>query len=412
LETVNAALDRVSSSIPTLARAAVRQVEHEAPGRTLPLASAQVLEVALARAGVSLLGSVDDRFGDAVIRDGWGGLWRAAEIAAETFGHAFNGMSTCLWTALLAQVDQPGKLHLLERATQYMTAGNVILEQILKSVNGSCGPSCASSGMTSLKERRRYVIARLLRGEDAPETLRGNDIPVASGYIVLALPTRELFSSGRPQLQDDWFTVRQNSAMLVLVPAPETGPRRRPDEIAHAEEAFERLRLDCPAGLAFAHTIKEMPNAVSDAQEVLTTLTKLGCATSGLYRLDDILFEATLCRSPEFAARLAGKLTPVVTHTPYLLDTLEAFLDSDCERRELARRLFIHPNTLNYRLKRIWELTGLSLTRVSDLCVLKASLVALRIIQESDEELGGVAAAAPHRVRSPVGTDPPRARAV
>lgn len=107
---------------------------------------------------------------------------------------------------------------------------------------------------------------------------------------------------------------------------------------------------------------------------------RLGWHEPGLYELDDVLLEAALCRSHELAVRLAGELRLVATRNPYLLDTLAAFLDSDCERRQLARQLFIHPNTLNHRLRRVSELTGLSLTSARDLCLLKASLVAWRVV--------------------------------
>lgn len=44
-----------------------------------------------------------------------------------------------------------------------------------------------------------------------------------------------------------------------------------------------------------------------------------------------------------------------------LLLTLEAFLRNNCKMKETADNLHIHPNTLNYRLKRINEITDLNL---------------------------------------------------
>ncbi|MCF6097303.1 PucR family transcriptional regulator ligand-binding domain-containing protein [Thermovorax subterraneus] len=41
-----------------------------------------------------------------------------------------------------------------------------------------------------------------------------------------------------------------------------------------------------------------------------------------------------------------------------LISTLEAFLDSNCSVKETAKRLFAHPNTVKYRLKKIKEIMG------------------------------------------------------
>ena len=46
-----------------------------------------------------------------------------------------------------------------------------------------------------------------------------------------------------------------------------------------------------------------------------------------------------------------------------LLETLEIFLDCQLDRRTAAERLHVHPNTLDYRLRRAEELTGLRLSR-------------------------------------------------
>jgi hypothetical protein len=283
-----------------------------------------------------------------------------------------------LWKALLLEADQADKLMLLERADQFFAAGGRILENVLRSEIEARSGRRRDVSALSTDERRQRVAAALLRGEQPADSLCGGDIHVAENYLVLAVRSNQLLDSLRPLLQDDWFTARQRATTVLLVPVDQSDPQQPAD--AGARQAFEALHPAGPAGLAIPAGIEEIPTAVGDAQEVVTTLSHLTHVAPGLYRLDDVLLEAVLCRSRELASRLAGKLAPVVAQTPHLLDTLEAFLDSDCERRELARQLYIHPNTLSYRLKRVWELTGLSLTSVHDLCLLKASLTALRLV--------------------------------
>lgn len=53
-------------------------------------------------------------------------------------------------------------------------------------------------------------------------------------------------------------------------------------------------------------------------------------------------------------------------HRSDLLPTLRAFLESAGQWRETARRLQIHHNTLRYRLGRVEQLTGRSLSRTAD----------------------------------------------
>ena len=86
----------------------------------------------------------------------------------------------------------------------------------------------------------------------------------------------------------------------------------------------------------------------------------------------DLLTERLLARSPRLAAQLRrSALGPLEAYAERrssdLLETLAAFLDSGLDRRKAAEALHVHTNTLQYRLGRIEELTGLSLDDPRDL---------------------------------------------
>jgi len=49
-----------------------------------------------------------------------------------------------------------------------------------------------------------------------------------------------------------------------------------------------------------------------------------------------------------------------------MINTMRVFLDSNIRIGEAARRLFIHRNTLIYRLDKIYNLTGLDLRNFKD----------------------------------------------
>jgi DNA-binding PucR family transcriptional regulator len=57
-----------------------------------------------------------------------------------------------------------------------------------------------------------------------------------------------------------------------------------------------------------------------------------------------------------------------------LLATLRAWLAADMGSPGAARTMFVHVNTINYRLRRIGELTGLRPTRPADLLQLQLAL--------------------------------------
>jgi hypothetical protein len=84
----------------------------------------------------------------------------------------------------------------------------------------------------------------------------------------------------------------------------------------------------------------------------------------GDLRLEEFLPELLLARSPHLAAMLEGRVFGPLESAAEkggadLLTTLEAFLEAALDRRAAAEELHVHPNTLDYRLRRIEELTGL-----------------------------------------------------
>jgi hypothetical protein len=101
----------------------------------------------------------------------------------------------------------------------------------------------------------------------------------------------------------------------------------------------------------------EVPVAVGQANDVLDVVRWFGRAP-GLYRLDDVLVEYQLTRPGAARDRLAAELAPLEDH-PELLETLETYVAQETNRRRTAAQLHVHPNTVDYRLRRVRELTGI-----------------------------------------------------
>ena len=74
---------------------------------------------------------------------------------------------------------------------------------------------------------------------------------------------------------------------------------------------------------------------------------------------DDLLAERVLAGDQRAAARLrAAVYAPLAAAPSPLLATIEAYLATGGALEPTARNLFVHPNTVRYRLHRIADLTG------------------------------------------------------
>jgi hypothetical protein len=167
----------------------------------------------------------------------------------------------------------------------------------------------------------------------------------------------------------------------VLVPV---GPDAADEWLAGADDLLADL-ADAGGGAPLVATVawgtgpEGVARAGDDAVQVLRLVTNTG-RPPGLYRLDDVLLEAALSgTSPGPAARLAAILAPLDAGGPELLGTLEAYLANDADRRRTAGALHVHPNTLDYRLRRIGELTGRPPSTARGLQVLGAALTLRRV---------------------------------
>ncbi|ACY97218.1 CdaR family transcriptional regulator [Thermomonospora curvata] len=75
---------------------------------------------------------------------------------------------------------------------------------------------------------------------------------------------------------------------------------------------------------------------------------------------------------------------PMCTAGAPLLDTLTTYLEQGSSLEATARLMFVHPNTVRYRLRRVSELTGLSPTDGRNAFTLRLALVLGRFAQRPD----------------------------
>lgn len=121
----------------------------------------------------------------------------------------------------------------------------------------------------------------------------------------------------------------------------------------------------------------ELAGALEEVRLLVDLGRRLG--RSGRIEAVEFLPELLLASSPRLAAQLRTRvLGPLEEYgekrTPDLLETLEEFVDTGLDRRATAKVMHIHPNTLDYRLRRIVELTGLDMGRPQDLLLATLAL--------------------------------------
>lgn len=75
-------------------------------------------------------------------------------------------------------------------------------------------------------------------------------------------------------------------------------------------------------------------------------------------------------------------MRPLADAGPALAETLDAYLDSGGAIEACARKLFVHPNTVRYRLKRITDFTGRDPTVPRDAYILRVATTLGRLSRE------------------------------
>ncbi|MFE5671527.1 PucR family transcriptional regulator [Agromyces sp. NPDC056523] len=91
---------------------------------------------------------------------------------------------------------------------------------------------------------------------------------------------------------------------------------------------------------------------------------------------DDLLPERALAGDPLARATLVHRIyRPLQAHSTELLTTLWSYLDNGRSLEATARELFVHPNTVRYRLKRVSDVIGWDATGAREALILQSALI-------------------------------------
>ncbi|WP_103352078.1 CdaR family transcriptional regulator [Amycolatopsis sp. CA-128772] len=212
----------------------------------------------------------------------------------------------------------------------------------------------------------QYLVLSVELGPHADEASPGVDAEIA-----VRRKLRRFLAAFEHACGDGVLASLDGPGGLVLLPVA-----GRPSDWHAVLDAAGRAAGVTVLAAADTAAPAEVREVAAQTGEVLDVLRWFG-RDPGLYRLDDVLVEYQLTRPGAARDRLAAALGPLDAH-PELVETLKTYLALDTNRRRTAARLHVHPNTVDYRLRRVRDLTGIDPLHPAGLARLTAASAARR----------------------------------
>ncbi|MCQ4119913.1 PucR family transcriptional regulator [Rhodococcus tibetensis] len=279
-----------------------------------------------------------------------------------------------------------------------VVAGSLLLLALVESVTVAATSSYMAEVEALTSERNsaaQAMVTALLSGRNPVSLARQSGIGLVENYVVIGLSVPPYRADTNPKLPEAVGIRRRTRrvqaaisdacggaplALLseeggtILLPGTPT-PAELQNLIRRLGEASE---ADVTAAVAPAR-IDRIPSAADEVHELLDLVHQLS-RPQGLYRMEDLALEFQLTRHGPGRTHLASLLEPL-DGSPELVETLEVHIGHDLNRQRTAKKMHVHANTVDYRLKRVAQLTGFDPTRPSGLRQIQAALIARRLEQ-------------------------------
>lgn len=231
-------------------------------------------------------------------------------------------------------------------------------------------------------ERRRGIVDALLAGRDPGDWLDDPTVPVADAFVVAVIrpgdPGPGTLTDLRHRIHDlpGAFLRRDIRGWTALIPIDS-----RADSAAVIENLSTRLVSGIGTratplwiGVSPAVTRAAIPESFAEAR-VVAELGRCLSRSEVICRRQDLRLEYAVAVDGSVRKELASVLEPLADQ-PVLAETLGVFFANECNQNAAARLLFVHRNTITYRLARIAELTGYDPQRPTEAMTLSAARTA------------------------------------
>lgn len=143
---------------------------------------------------------------------------------------------------------------------------------------------------------------------------------------------------------------------LVIVMSSSDGSVATPGTL-FARDRNDEVRMSIGRAVT---TVRDLAISHRDAMVVLRSSSQTSCGTA---RFDDLDLAAQLLTevAPERVASKAQAIVDLLVNNPIQLDALRAYFTTHQDVQAAAKSIFVHPNTLRYRLERFELALGRSL---------------------------------------------------
>ncbi|MDR7186143.1 PucR family transcriptional regulator [Microbacterium sp. NPDC056057] len=168
---------------------------------------------------------------------------------------------------------------------------------------------------------------------------------------------------------------------LVLVVGRSEASTGADDAVADLPFAEIARRLEPGFGAGYLVLGPTVPALVDASQSARAALAGFAVARAWRHaprpvEADDLLPERALAGDPLAKLTLVERIyRPLQSHSADLVSTLWAYLDNGRSLEATARELFVHPNTVRYRLKRVSEVIGWDATGPREALILQTALI-------------------------------------
>lgn len=234
------------------------------------------------------------------------------------------------------------------------------------------------------------VVDGVVRGDTGPQLMSraaalnwDSDAPAT--VIIGAPPPEQNVSvplaihNTAKQYERAALSVVQGTMLVAIV----SGPIR-------AEERFTTDLLEhfAPGPVVIGPTVPNLGGAHASATEAMAAMAAVvgwPGAPRPVHSLE-LLPERALNGDTSATATLIDTLVrPLAKGGATLNATLQSYLDSGSSVEACARELYIHPNTVRYRLKKIMEITGRDPTNPRDAYILRVASTVGRLTHSGNE---------------------------
>ena len=209
------------------------------------------------------------------------------------------------------------------------------------------------------------------------------EVSVLVGTAPKQLDVDHVRRAARHMHADVLIGVQGNRLVLVIGRSDPLG--REPEDTIGTSPALTFMEIAThlephfgPGHLVLGH---EAPNLVDASKSAKAALAGFAVARSWRHaprpvHADDLLPERALAGDPLARATLVHRIyRPLQAHSTELLTTLWSYLDNGRSLEATARELFVHPNTVRYRLKRVSDVIGWDATGAREALILQSALI-------------------------------------